>query len=133
MGYVLLLPEKPEELFLRSLEPLQLEAAIVSKLPSELTVADQIELSRLGGLSRKPLLCQVKGDIGKEEAQCLRGAGVVALLAASPADVGRVKETVASLPPRRQRRDNRPVVSLPRGQAPQPDEDDDDDDSQRRD
>lgn len=131
MGYVLVLPEAPEELFLRSLEPLPLEAVIVSSVPMPLTVADQIELGRNGAFARKPMLCQVKADIAKEEAQCLRTTGVVALLAGAPADVGRLKETVASLPPRKQRRDDRPVVSLPRGQAPQQEDDDDDDDRRR--
>ena len=131
MGYVLILPDKPEELFLRSLEPLQLEAILVTKIPSSLTVADQIDISRAGGLARKPLLAQVEGDIDKNEAQALRAAGIVALLTDSAANVARLKETVAAIPPRKPRRDDRPVVSLPRGQAAAPEEEDDDDDDGR--
>ena len=130
LGYVLALPEAPEELFLRSLEPLHLEALYLppGRWSGPLTVAGQVELSRIGALSRRPLICEAAPETSKEELQCLRAAGVAVLLVSSATGISRLKETVGSLPPRRQRREERPVLSLPRGQAPPEVEEEDDDD-----
>jgi len=129
LGYVLVLPDEPGELFLRSLEPLSLDAVYLNTIPSPFTVAKQIDLTRIASLARKPIVCSVKADIGKDDLQCLRAAGVALLLVeGDPLGVKRLKETVLSLPARRQRRDERPVVSLPRGQVPTENDDDDGDD-----
>jgi hypothetical protein len=125
LGYVLALPAKPDEAFLRSLEPFSLEALLLTELPSPLTVGAQIELSRVGVLGRKPVLCQVQSDASSEDLQCLRAAGVVALVTAADG-VAALKQTVAALPPRRARRDDRTVLSLPRGQAAATADDEDD-------
>jgi hypothetical protein len=128
MGYLLILDDISEELFLRSLEALQLDAVFLSKVSTPLSVADQIRVAGVGLLARKPLIVQVKADAASEDLQCLRAAGVVALVVeGAPEGVTKLKETVAALPPRKQRRDDRPVVSLPRGQAPVEDDDDDGD------
>jgi hypothetical protein len=126
LGYVLALPDAPEELFLRSLEALTLDAVLLDSVPSPLTVSRQIELHRVGMLARKPILCQVQPDAAQTDLECLRAAGVVGLIVAGAvAGVTRLKETVAALPARRQRREERPVVALPRGNTH--DEEDDDD------
>jgi len=129
LGYVLVLPESPDEPFLRSLESLHLEALYLSPRPwsGPLTVAAQVELSRVHLISRRPLLCEVAPDATADDLQCLRSVGVAALLVASVDGIARLKETIAALPPRRQRREERPVLSLPRGQAPAVEDDDDDD------
>lgn len=128
LGYVLTLPAEPEEVFLRSLEPMGLDALYLSAVPSPFTVANQIDLTRIAALARKPLACSLRADIDKTDLQCLRVAGVVVLLVeGDPAGVKQLKETVLSLPPRRQRRDERAVVSLPRGQVPAENDDDGDD------
>ena len=131
MGFVLVLPDEPDdmarELLLRSLEPLSLEAVFMTSVPSPLTVTQQIALGRVSNLARKPLISKVKPDISGEDLQCLRAAGVAALVVDNADAVAKLKERVAALPPRRQRKDDRPVVSLPRGQAPPEDDDDDDD------
>jgi hypothetical protein len=127
LGYALALPEQPEELFLRSLDSLNLEALYLASTPSPLTVAGQIELGRVAGLGRKPLLSRVAAGASKDDLQCLRAAGVVAVIT-DVAGLGQLKETVASLPPRRNKREDRAVVSLPRGNVtPEADDDDDDD------
>jgi hypothetical protein len=84
---------------------------------------------RVSGLARKPILCRVAAGATKEDLQCLRGAGAIVLLTeGTAADVSGLKETVASLPPRRPRREERTVVSLPRRAAAEANGDDDDDD-----
>jgi hypothetical protein len=50
------------------------------------------------------------------------------LIEGAPEGITALKERVLSLPARRRNRDERPVVSLPRGQAPAAEDDDDDDD-----
>ena len=128
LGYVLVLPEEPDELFLRSIEPLSFDALYLSSVPSPFTVAKQITLNRIATLARKPLACSVSPSSGTDDLQCLRAAGVALLLVEGDvAGVTQLKESVLSLPARRQRRDDRPVVSLPRGQVPAENDDDDDD------
>jgi len=128
LGYVLALTGPFDEHFLRSLEPLAFEALLLTEPPDTLTVARQIELTRVSALARKPLLAFAEPGITGDDLQCLRAAGIVGVLVSEDA-VSAVKERVAALPPRRGRRDERAVVSLPRGPvAAAADEDDDDDD-----
>jgi hypothetical protein len=128
LGYALALPDAPEELFLRSLDALSLEALYLAAVPSPLTVAGQIELGRVAGLGRKPLISKTASTASKDDLQCLRAAGVAVVLT-DASGVAALKETVASLPSRRNKRDDqRTVVSLPRGNAGTPEHDDDDDD-----
>lgn len=128
LGYVMALPAQPEEEVLRSLSLLSLEALLLGSVPSPLTVSGQMELGRAGGLTRQPLICEVDGTASGDDLLCLRAAGVACVMT-SAASVAAVKETVMGLPPRRSRREERAVVSLPRGQAVQHDDEDDDDDS----
>ncbi len=128
LGYVMALPEEPEEMFLRSLESLSLDGLFLERLPAPLTVARQLDLNRISLLARKPLICQTNADVGADELRCLRGAGAaVVATTGGAAAVKQLKETVGSLPPRRTRREERAVVSLPRGAAPVEEDDDEDD------
>lgn len=130
LGFVLDLPEQPDELFLRSLESLSLDAVYLESLPLPLTVARQLELNRLGLFGRKPLICLVQAGVSGEDLRCLRAAGASVVLAAGADAAKSLKEAVAALPPRKTRREERRLVSLPVGSAAgHEDEDDDDDDS----
>ena len=114
LGYVLTLPAGAEELYLRSLDSLNLEAVLLETIPSPLTVAAQIELGRIAGLARKPLLCKATPGLSKDDLQCLRAAGCVGLLT-DAGSIASLKESVAALPLKKQRKEDRAVVSLPRG------------------
>lgn len=127
LGYVLAMPSQPEEIFLRSLAPLSFEALYLLETPSPLTVAGQITLSRVASLAGKPLLTRAPGDASADDLRCLRSVGVAAVVT-DAASVSTLKETVKSLPPRRGRREERAVVSLPHGSVTGHDHDDDDDD-----
>lgn len=126
LGYSLTLPNQPEELFLRSLEAMAFEAVYLEGTPSPLTVAGQIGLSRIAGLARKPLLSKSPAEASVDDLRCLRAVGVVGVIG-DAAGVAKLKETVASLPPRRGRREQRSVVALPHAVATAVDDDDDDD------
>jgi hypothetical protein len=127
LGCCLALPTQPEEIFLRSLEPLSLEALLLHNVPSPLTVGGELELSRTGGLARRPMICETAASASGDDLQCLRAAGVVGLMTEA-GGVSQLKEAVKSLPQRKARREERPVVSLPRGQAAASEDDEDDDD-----
>ena len=127
LGYALDLPNQPEELFLRSLGPMSFEALYLAETPSPLTVAGQIGLSRIASLASKPLLTKAPGDASADDLRCLRSVGVAGLIT-DAAEVAALKETVKSLPPRRGKREERAVVSLPHGSVATHDHDDDDDD-----
>jgi hypothetical protein len=127
LGYALDLPNQPEEIFLRSLAPLSFEALYLTKTPSPLTVAGQIELSRVASLAGKPLLTRADATANADELRCLRSVGVVGLMT-DATGVAALKETVKSLPPRRGKREERAVVSLPHAAGVSHDDDDDDDD-----
>ena len=124
------LPNQPEELFLRSLAPLSFEALYLAETPSPLTVAGQIGLSRVAALTGKPLLTPAPGDASKDDLRCLRSVGVSCLIT-DVKGVAALKETVKSLPPRRGKREDRAVVSLPHSAVAAHDDDDDDDDDYR--
>jgi hypothetical protein len=127
VGYVLAVPAGADEYFLRSLEPLNLEALYIGDVPSPLTVSRQIELTRTANLARKPIIARVPASTSSDDLQCLRAAGVIVLLVDNAADVTKLKETVAGLPVRKPKKDEaRPMVSLPRGQAPAEEHEDDD-------
>jgi hypothetical protein len=128
LGYVLALPSQPEEIFLRSLEPLSLEALLLHNIPSPLTVAGELELSRAGALARRPMICETAAAASADDLQCLRAAGVAGVMT-DVAGLSQLKETVKALPQRKARREERAVVSLPRGNAAAQDDGDDDDDS----
>src|SRR5690606_19125320 len=114
LGYVLALPNQPEELFLRSLGPMTFEALYLAETPSPLTVAGQIGLSRIAGLASKPLLTLAPSGASADDLRCLRSVGVAGVIT-DAGGVATLKETVKSLPPRRSRREDRAVVSLPHG------------------
>ena len=127
LGYTLAMPSQPDEIFLRSLAPLSFEALYLLETPSPLTVSGQIALSRVAALAGKPLLTRAPGNASKDDLRCLRSVGVAALVT-DAAGVASLKETVKSLPPRRGKREDRAVVSLPHGTVGGHDHDDDDDD-----
>jgi hypothetical protein len=126
IGFVLTLPSQADELFLRSLDSLSLDALYLETLPSPLTVARQLELNRIGMFARKPLICLVQPDVTAEDLRCLRAAGCPVVVATGAEAAKSLKETVMSLPPRKTRRDESRPVALPRGAVPI-DEDEDDD------
>ncbi len=127
LGFVLTLPAQPDELFLRSLESLSLDAVYLESLPSPLTVARQLDLNRIGLLAHKPLVCLTQAGVSAEDLRCLRAAGAGVVLATGADAAKGLKDTVAALPPRKSRREERRMVSLPVGAAAGHDDEDDDD------
>lgn len=135
LAIVLQLRDDMPDFQLRALEPWSLDAIFIEREFTPGTIMKVLDLQRVGGLSRKPLLVQIAGDSSKEELLALRDAGV-AMLGVDMKDrnavdaIRKLRETVAALPRRRPRKEDKRQAMLPHGTGGsiEADEDDDDDD-----
>lgn len=129
VGYVLALPADIGELELRTIESFQLDAIYAGSVDAALTVRRQIELRRIFGLTRKPLMASVPANIEVAQLQALRDTNVIAVLASSPEDVAKLRATIDALPPRARRKDDeRPTPLVPRAASGDEEHDHDHDD-----
>lgn len=129
IGYVMLLPKDATDVDLRSIESFQLDAIDVGEIKGSLTVRRQIELRRVFGLTRKPLLATVPADISVPALQALRDTNVIGVIADGSDTVERLRKTIDALPPRARRKDeDRPTPLVPRATAGDGDVEDDDHD-----
>ncbi len=128
IGYVLRLPDGMDDTDLRTIESFQLDAIDVGKVASALTVRKQIDLRRIFGLTRKPLMVTVPADISGDQLQALRDTNVSIIAAEGAANVERLRATIDALPPRSRRKDDeRPTPLVPRSTPGAGEADDDDD------
>ncbi len=104
---------------LRALDAMSFEAVYVERDTAPVTIMRLVELQRIAGLARKPLLIQVAPDSRQADLVALRDAGV-ALIAVDMKErsaaeaLRKLRETIDGLPRRRVRRDERASVALPR-------------------
>jgi len=92
LGYVLVLKEEQDDTYLRVLESVALDAILLDGWSGPLTLRKQLELRRVAGLTRKPLMLPVSLPIESGELECLRDAGV-SVVAVDGSD-----KTVAEMP-----------------------------------
>ena len=111
---------------LRTIDPLPLDAIYLEPDATPLTIRRQMELQRISGMARKPLLLQVQPDTEQQDLLCLRDAGV-ALAALDLKErggldaLGRLRGVIDALPSRRRPgRDEQPEVTIPRAAATGP-------------
>jgi hypothetical protein len=79
-GHVLLAPDEIEDMLLRVVESLSVDAILIADGPGSLTVRRQLELRRIHGLTQKPLLMVVPPDISAQELTALREIGVIGVI-----------------------------------------------------
>ena len=129
IGIVIALTAVPDDTGLRQLGEIGLAALIVPAPQAPLTVERLLALRRIASLAHVPLLTDVSPDIEPSQLQLLREAGVVGVIigAGSLGKLGALRERVAGLPARGQRREERADALLP-AQALAGHEDDYDDD-----
>ena len=113
---------------LRTIDPLPLEAIYFEPDAAPLTIRRQMELQRISGMTRKPLLLRVQPDAEQQDLLALREAGV-GLAAVDLKEPGaldalrRLRGVIDALPSRRRpRREDRPEITLPRGAPAEPGE-----------
>ncbi|MEX1254641.1 MAG: hypothetical protein WEE64_09900 [Dehalococcoidia bacterium] len=132
LGLVLHLKDDLTDIQLRTIEPLPFDAIYFERDASPLSIMHQMELQRVSGLARKPLLMVAHPDVEQDDLLCLRDAGAV-LVALDLKERGavealsRLRGLIDALPPRRKpRREDRTQVTLP-GAAHESESDDEDD------
>ncbi len=124
IGYVMIVPKDASDTDLRSIEAFQLDAIHVGEIKGTLTVRRQIELRRLFGLTRKPLLAVVPADISVPMLQALRDTNVIAVAVEGAPSIERLRKTIDALPPRARRKDEeRPTPLVPRSPVAAEEED----------
>jgi len=137
LAIVLQLHEELSDVQLRSLEPWSLDAIFLDRESAATTIMKVLELQRVGGLARKPLLVPLPIDSTKDDLLALRDAGV-AMLAVDMKERGaadtltKFRDIIAALPRKRPRKEDKREAMLPTGGAGSSSEhgseDDDDDD-----
>jgi len=135
-GLVMQAPADLTDSLLQALQWMPLDALLV-QWEGTLTVRRQLELQRLSGFSRKPLLLFVSNEPSAKELEALREAGVIGILvdlatADGPARLQSLRVTIDGLRPRPKRtRGDSSVVSVTPAnvpvEAPEPQEPDEDD------
>ncbi len=133
IGLVLELPVETEDMTLRLLGDLGLEAVVAPSPQSPLTVRQLLDLRRIAVLARTPVLVEVKPDAEASQLQALRESGVTGVIVdwSGAGKLSALKQRIAELPPRGRRREERAEALLPTGvgagHSPDEHEDDDDD------
>jgi hypothetical protein len=131
-GLLFHLKDDLTDIQLRTIEALPVEAIFFDRDAPSGTIMRQMELQRVSGLARKPLLVAVPPDVEQDDLLCLRDAGV-ALVAIDLSDAGaseaiaRLRGLIDALPPRKKRREDRADVTLPGATASAAEDDDEDD------
>ena len=115
IGYVLVLPQDLSDADVRTLEGLQLDAIDVGPIDRALTVRRQLDLRRVFGMTRKPMMARLRADVSGAELQALRDTNVVIIATDSADAVDRLRKTIDALPPRRRRKESeeRPTPLVP--------------------
>lgn len=118
LGHVLSLEDDLPDIYLRTLEALPLDAIFLRHWKGPLTVRQQMELQRISGLARKPLIVPVAPQVTGPELQMLREAAVIAVAlegdgTASLDSLASLRKMIDELPPRRRHREERAEAILP--------------------
>jgi len=119
LGHVLSLESDLPDIYLRTLEALPLDAILLRHWKGPLTVRQQMELQRISGLARKPLILPVSPEVTGGELQMLREAAVLAVAVEGDSKAGfdtlaSLRKVIDELPPRRRRREEHGEAILPR-------------------
>ncbi len=106
LTFLLKVDEDISDIQLRTVEPLPVDALVLDTPPGAFTIGRQMELQRITGLGRKPLLMSPGANASREDLLSLRDSGVMLLavdMSASGAakTLAQLKELVEALPPRR--------------------------------
>jgi hypothetical protein len=130
VGFVLTTRGEAEDTSLRLLSDLGLDAVIATVPDGAFTIERLLELRRVSALARTPLLVEVPADAEASRLQALRESGVAGVIVDGSAvgKLGKLRETVASLPARGKRREERSEAMLPTGVGAAAGHDHDDDD-----
>jgi hypothetical protein len=130
IGFVMLARSDTEDTRLRLLADLNLDALIPPPPDGSLTIERLLELRRVSALGRTPLLLEIAGDAVASSLQALRESGVAGVIieGSQLGKLEKLRETIAALPARGKRREERGEAMIPAAAAASHDHDDDFDD-----
>jgi hypothetical protein len=117
---------------LRALDSMPFDVIYVERDAAPVTIMRLVELRRIAGLVRKPLLFQIAPESTQADVVALRDAGI-ALIAVDMKErsaaeaIHKLREMIDGLPRRRVRREDRLRVALPRAAAESADEEEEED------
>jgi hypothetical protein len=128
VGFVLLARSDTDDTRLRVLADLNLDALIPPPPDGSLTIERLLELRRVSALGRTPLLLEIAGDAGASSLQALRECGVAGLVieGSQLGKLEKLRETIAALPTRGKKREERGEAMIPAAAAASHNHDDDD-------
>jgi len=130
IGFILLARSESDDTRLRLLAELNLDALIPPAPDGSLTIERLLELRRVSALGRTPLFVDVSGDADPSRLQALRESGVAGVIIEGSAlgKLGKWSETIAALPARGKKREERSEATIPAAATAGHDHDDDFDD-----
>lgn len=134
-GFVLAVDKDASDTFLRTLDSMSVDALDAGKVDVPFTLRQQLELRRLSGFSRKPLVIRADDPLSSEDLECLRDAGVAAVMIPADGDLDErlngLRRSIEAMRPRRRRRSDRQdsVAVLPSVDHAAEDEGDDEEES----
>ena len=130
LGFVVQLGEADlDDVRLRVVGELGIDAIILPAPESPVSVARLIEFRRIAGLVRAPVLVEADAGIDASLLHVLRDSGTAGVIVSSASKLGDLKERIASLPARGGRRDkgeDHDTALVPTAVGHGHDEDDDD-------
>jgi hypothetical protein len=129
LGYVLTLTEPLDDIRTRLLGDLNLDAIIVRAPSAPVTLAQLLELRRIGGLTRTPLFVPAEASIDAAHLQVLRDSGAAGIVvdASAIGKLGDLRERIAKLPPPGRKKEERAEVTVAATAAAGPSHEEDDD------
>jgi hypothetical protein len=128
VGFVLLARGDADDTRLRLLGDLNLDAVIPPPPDGSLTIDRLLELRRISALGRTALLVEVNGDTDSSHLQALRESGVAGVIVEGSAlgRLSKLRETIAALPARGKKQEERGQAMIPAAASVGHDHDDDD-------
>ena len=115
MGFVLAVEDGASDTLLRTLESTSLDALYAGEVGSPFTIGRQLELRRISGLARKPLLLHSNDVLSSEDLECLRDSGVAAIVVDSSRNLEKqltaLRKNVDAMRPSSRRRGDRQDAS----------------------
>jgi hypothetical protein len=127
LGFVISASIAFEDTRLRLLGDLALDAILVEAPSPPLTVGSVLDLRRIAGLGRAPLLVEASPDIDASSLQVIRDSGAAGVVISDAGKLGQLRETLTSLPLRGRPREEEHREALVPASAQTGGHDDDDD------
>jgi hypothetical protein len=130
LGFVMSVSRDLEDTRLRLLGELSLEALVISAPEPPITVARVLDLRRVAGLARAPLLVEIDPSADASLLQILRESGATGVIVSSAAisKLPELIERIATLPIRGKRKEDHAEALVPASAQTGGHDDDDDDD-----